>query len=177
MNGLNLIVQNFFISTRTPGVSEFFFTITSIFNASFSFAIIILLFGYLAYLVRGKKYAILFFCSITTTTALVYLLKYFFNTARPEDSFFIANGASLPSGHATISVVFFILLNYIFSRSLSNYYRRIFVFLSFLIVFLVSVSRLYLGVHWLSDVLFGVLLGMIISYFSIRFFKAYEYNL
>lgn len=177
MNGLNLIVQNFFISTRTPGVSEFFFTITSLFNVSLSLAIIIFLLGFLIYRTRGLKYTLLFWGSIAFTTVVVYSLKYFFDTARPSDSFFIAHGGSLPSGHATISVVFFILLNYIFSRSLSNYYRRIFIFLSFLIVVLVSISRLYLGVHWLSDVLFGVLLGTIISYISIRFFRAYEYKL
>ncbi len=177
MQNLNIIVQNFFVSTRTPDITEFMYLLTTVFNVSVGFVLLLLAVSFLIYRIRGLKYSVLFLSTIGFTTVTVYILKYLFNTARPLDSVFVAHGGSLPSGHATISVVFFIMLNYIFSRSLSNFHRRIFVFFSISLATLVSISRLYLGVHWLSDVLFGVLLGVCVSYLSIRLFKNYEYKL
>lgn len=177
MQGLNIFVQNFFVSTRTPDVTEFMYLLTTIFDVSMGFVLLLLAISVLIFRVRGYKYSMLFLSTIGFTTVSVYVLKYIFNTARPLDSVFIAHGGSLPSGHATISVVFFILLNYIFSRSFTNFYRRLFVTLSVVIALLVSISRLYLGVHWLSDVIFGISLGFLISYVSIKVFKRYEYSL
>ncbi len=177
MNSLNIFVQNFFVSTRTPNITEFLFLLTTVFDVSLGFVLLLIAISFLIYRVRGLKYTVLFISSICFTTVTVYVLKYVFNTPRPLDSVFIAHGGSLPSGHATISVVFFIILNYIFTRSFSSIYRKVFLAFSFVTALLVSVSRLYLGVHWLTDVLFGILLGCLISFISIKAFKKYEYSL
>jgi membrane-associated phospholipid phosphatase len=173
MYSIDTAVQDYFVSSRTPGVTDFLFPITTIFNLSFSFATIILLLGILVYRIKGIRYSYLFFGTILFSTISVYVLKYIFGIARPSDSFFIEQGASLPSGHATISTVLLILINYIFFRSFGEIYRRSLAILSAGMVLLVSLSRMYFGVHWLSDVVFGVVLGVIISYISIRIFKWY----
>lgn len=67
---------------------------------------------------------------------------------------------SFPSGHATMSVVVFGFLAYLLCRSASPGLRKGVIFLSAAVVVSIALSRLYLGVHWLSDVLGGLAFGV-----------------
>lgn len=82
-------------------------------------------------------------------------LKEFYSISRPPEELFLitATGHGFPSGHAQVSIV---LWNYIAWR-LQNYFWPI-----ILLVFLIGMSRVYLGVHYFNQVLVGWLVGFAI---------------
>ena len=93
------------------------------------------------------------------TLIIILILRLLTKMSRPDSSFieidFLAFRYSFPSGHAT--TIFLLLPLFI---SIYPKYKKIFVLFAFLMAF----SRLYIGVHYLSDIIFGILLGYSLSY-------------
>ncbi|HHD72486.1 MAG TPA: phosphatase PAP2 family protein [Epsilonproteobacteria bacterium] len=83
---------------------------------------------------------------------------------RPRPSSYIGDfhqhGYSFPSGHATMSMTFALLLFVLFYPKLSEGYQRLLVFFCLLFPVLIALSRVYLGVHYFSDILAGMTLGI-----------------
>ncbi|MCX6702102.1 MAG: phosphatase PAP2 family protein [Candidatus Zambryskibacteria bacterium] len=171
MNSIDIFVQNYFSTIRAPFLTEFMYILTSLFDVSFSFFAVVFCVALLIYIVRNLKYSLLFTVAIFFSGAFVYFLKLFFNVARPINPVITAFGQSFPSYHATVATVFFIMLMYIFDDYFSSIKRKTFNFICIVSIFLIAFSRIYLGVHWLSDVIGGIVFGGIISYISIKIFK------
>ncbi|MBK9749197.1 MAG: phosphatase PAP2 family protein [Chloroflexi bacterium] len=95
-------------------------------------------------------------------TLLNNVLKLIFARARPvfADPFVIERNFSFPSGHAMMSLIGFGLLTY-FAWSLlrTSIGRIILVFAALMLILLVGISRMTLGVHYLSDVVAGFAAG------------------
>jgi undecaprenyl-diphosphatase len=95
--------------------------------------------------------------------ALNDLLKHIFSRPRPSfaDPFLVAQNYSFPSGHAMLSLIGFGLFAYFLWHSLMHYryLRIILVFALALLVVLIGISRMTLGVHYLSDVVAGFAAG------------------
>jgi membrane-associated phospholipid phosphatase len=68
-------------------------------------------------------------------------------------------GAAFPSGHATQSAAFYAMLAIVFGTGLSFRRRAAVWSAAALVVLIVGASRIYLGAHWLTDVLAGYALG------------------
>jgi membrane-associated phospholipid phosphatase len=70
------------------------------------------------------------------------------------------HGSGFPSGHLFFSVLFLGILTYLFFSHVKNTFGRVIVLvLMILIMLLVGFSRLYLGLHWASDLLGGMVYG------------------
>ncbi len=173
MNTFDLFVQSYFSSVRTASSTEFMYIITSFFDIT-TFVMIGVCFALLVYLVRGARYAIFFSTTIVVAGGMIALLKSLFNTARPLDGVIHVLSPSFPSGHATIATVFFVTLMYIFDTYLGRFGRIMFNALCVASIFLIALSRVYLGVHWVSDVVAGIVLGALISYGSILVFAFFN---
>jgi len=174
MHSIDLSVQQFLSMSRTPAMTEFWFIFTTLFNVSLHFIVVIGCVAALVYLFRGFKYAFLFLFSLTGGSILVYVLKTSFDVNRPVDAVIHEASKSFPSGHATIATIFFGMLMFIFDRYFSRIGRIIFNSCCIAMILAVSFSRIYLGEHWLSDVLGGMVLGTFVCYVSIFLFrKAY----
>lgn len=171
MKTLDIFVQNYFSATRTPSLTEFFYVVTSTFDLSLHSFSISLFFAVLIYFRKNIKYSLFFLATLSSGAVIVYFMKVFFNVSRPANALFDVFGQSFPSYHATVSTIFFLLVIYIFSDYFNGFYRKVFNSLCVISIFLVSSSRLYLGVHWFSDVFFGVIIGAVISYLAILIFK------
>ncbi|WP_026919588.1 phosphatase PAP2 family protein [Gordonia shandongensis] len=95
---------------------------------------------------------------------LMWILKVIFSRPRPpvEDRLIDVGGASFPSGHATLSTIVYLLSAVILYRLYPSVRARA-LWLLWLPVLLaaIGVSRVYLGVHWTSDILFGWVFGLI----------------
>ena len=151
-------VNNLFRSLRTPWADRFFVAVTelggSFVNISVSAAILLLLMTS-----RCIRAGVFWAIAALGGIASVQLLKILLQLPRPVE---VYRGASLfgfPSGHTTMAVVIYGFLALILSRGRTPIVRAALFLGAFLISALIAVSRLYLGVHWLSDVLGGFLLG------------------
>ena len=90
------------------------------------------------------------------------ILKSIFRRKRPTIFVLIKQGGySFPSGHTMASVTFYGYLIYLVYKNIKNKYVKwtFIIFLS-LLIFMIAVSRIYLGVHYTSDVLGGFLLSI-----------------
>ena len=119
---------------------------------------------------RQRIYMFSFWFVLALGEGLAFLGKYIFQRERP-DLFMRAiaeNSFSFPSWHATGVVLFYGFLVYLIIRNYSSFKIKTAVSVIFvLLVALVDFSRLYLGVHYLSDVLAGNLLGFSVLILSV----------
>jgi membrane protein DedA with SNARE-associated domain/membrane-associated phospholipid phosphatase len=89
------------------------------------------------------------------------LLKYGIHRPRPLELYTGAESFSFPSGHATMAAITFGVLAVLASHAMNRWSRSLVYAVCGLIVITIAYSRIYLGVHWLSDVLGGVVFGAI----------------
>ena len=118
-------------------------------------------------LIKNKKIGVSIFSNLAIITALNQLLKNILQRPRPTEYRIIEEtGYSFPSGHSMISMAFYGYLIYLIYKYVKNKYVKwtSMVLLSILICS-IGISRIYLGVHYTSDVLGGFLIS--ISYLVI----------
>jgi len=113
----------------------------------------------------GKRHMALFmFGSVTSGLIAGAILKDAFQRPRPELVPYAAgvSGSSFPSGHSMMSAVTFLALGALMARSQKRrLLKAYFLLTAVTLTFLVGVSRVYLGVHWPSDVLAGWTAGAV----------------
>jgi undecaprenyl-diphosphatase len=100
--------------------------------------------------------------AIASGGMVVTLLKLLFARARPDVVTQLAqvSTASFPSGHAANSAVAYLTLGVLLARSQHDHgVRRYMIGAAIALSFAIGVSRVYLGVHWPSDVLGGWIVG------------------
>jgi len=115
-----------------------------------------------------------------TSTGLMFLIKFLVKRLRPSDPLLHAvNGFSFPSGHSFCSFTFFGILMYIVWKDLklNKAGKWILTSLLFFIAFTIALSRVYLHVHYASDVLAGFCLSvawLTFSYWIITAVRRYQ---
>jgi len=112
-------------------------------------------------LARMRAEALLVVTSVVGGTILSTLLKMGYNRPRPDLTTMSKQfTASFPSGHAMLSAVTFLTLGAVLSRFAPTRPLRFFTIgMAVLLTLMVGLSRLYMGVHYPSDVLAGWCLG------------------
>lgn len=116
--------------------------------------------GYLL-LIRKRALAMLTAIAVLGGVALSTILKMVFDRPRPDLGGTVqVFTASFPSGHAMLSAVTFLTLGALLTRANNERRTKVyFMTVAVLVTLLVGVSRLYLGVHYPSDVLAGWVIG------------------
>jgi len=111
---------------------------------------------------RKRKWIVPVWLSLISTVIITYILKYIINRPRPFQEGFshiiTAPSPSFPSAHSSAVFAIIPFLYILYPKG-----RIIWMTLGLVVLF----SRIYLGVHYLSDVLFGTLIGMAIATFFI----------
>lgn len=129
---------------------------------SYAFIIItVVIVGAYLLLVRKADLAALMVSAILGGMVISHLLKELFDRPRPDiDHAVRVFTASFPSGHATLSAVTFLTLAALLTRTRTRRGVKIyFVSVAVILTILTGVSRVYLGVHYPSDVLAGWCVG------------------
>ena len=145
----------------TRPLTEFFEAVTTLGNG-------IVLAGVAAiaaYLLARRRYyaeAVLMVLAYGGAQVLSFSLKLAFRRDRPffTDPLATVSTYSFPSGHATVSIAVYGALTLILLRRLTGPARVVCLAAAVLLVSLIGFSRLYLGVHFLSDVLAGFSVGL-----------------
>lgn len=119
--------------------------------------------GYLAFLLhRRVRHALILVFAVGLANASSEVLKHIYGRPRPD---LVPHGsyvysASFPSGHSTLSAAMYLTLAMLVASLERHRGAKVMVFaLAALLVLSIGVSRVYLGVHWPSDVLAGWSLG------------------
>ncbi len=127
-----------------------------------------------AFYYRGRRVsAALIVISTLGGTVLTTALKTVFQRTRPElfDSGYTASFYSFPSGHATVAVGFYGTLALLLAWRLTGFRRWAVAVLDIVLVLLIGFSRLYLGVHYPTNVLAGFLSAPLwISFIGLCYF-------
>lgn len=113
--------------------------------------------------IRNKKINIALISNLGLVILLNQVIKFIVKRPRPQVLPLVEErGYSFPSGHSMISLAFYGFLIYLIYNNIKNkkYKYALMISLSILIV-LIGISRVYLGVHYLSDVLAGFIVSII----------------
>ncbi len=154
-------VVNLMPSIRTPLQTSFFRFLTFTANSE-TVVLIVLLAGAILRFRRQRVAAALFGLLLIAEEGTAYVLKHLIGRMRPVQSLSLykEDSFSFPSGHVLRATVLFGLLSYLLYRSFKSSALRLFIVLGYIMsVALVAMSRVYLGVHYPSDVLSSVLIG------------------
>lgn len=154
------LISTFLISDFVTPIAKF---ITNFGGAIFLSIATVMLFLF----IKNKKIGLSIISNIVIITVLNQLLKRILQRPRPTEFRIVEEtGYSFPSGHSMVSMAFYGYLIYLIYRYIKNKYVKwtLITILSILIC-LIGISRIYLGVHYTSDVLGGFLLS--ISYLVI----------
>lgn len=154
----DLAVQKFFISIRT----DFFNVLISTLTHCSDTVTIILLCIVLVILPNRKKYGIPVTLAELVGLAIYKPMKHLFLRARPDVVYHLVEqgGYSFPSGHSTTSVIVYGLLFYLIRKNCKNEkLKNILSAICLILALTIAPSRLYVGVHWATDVLCGAFIG------------------
>lgn len=162
---LETIDQNileFLVSQRKEFLTVFFLLATYFGNITFVGILSSLLISYL-YLKRLTQYILPLIISVLGSTLTMFFIKNIFDRERPGSiGLYLETGYSFPSGHATIAMSLYGFLIYlIFKQNKNSIQKNLSLSIVACLILLIGLSRLYLGVHYFSDVVFGYVLGFI----------------
>lgn len=153
------VIMSFIQGLETPSLTAImkFFTLMGSFKMIALIAIIVIIFLYIV--LKHRSELILFTIVIIGARILNRFLKEFFQRTRPDFHRLIEiGGYSFPSGHAMNAMAAFGILTFLLWRHiLSRRGRTFLIVLSSLFILMTGISRIYLGVHYPSDIIAGYL--------------------
>ncbi|EDS75558.1 MAG: phosphatase PAP2 family protein [Thomasclavelia spiroformis] len=151
---IDLYVYQFLHYFKSPFMTNMFTTITHLGGFIGITAVIILIFLF------NRRFALSCLSLSVLQQILNNILKIIFKRPRPSVEHLVeVSNYSFPSGHAmAITCLYALIICYIY-RSKPNY-RNVLIILCVLVIILVNLSRVYLGVHYFSDVFAGSMLSL-----------------
>lgn len=171
-----LAYQFFIEKLRNDKLTTFMKLATKLSNPEVMFVIAFISIFFCTKLIKNKKLSLGIILNLAGITIINQILKFIFRRERPIGYRLIEmSGYSFPSGHAMVSLAFYGLLIYITKRLVKNKYLKILlIILNIAIIILIGVSRIYLGVHYLSDVLTGYSISIIYLLITTKLLNKYK---
>lgn len=116
---------------------------------------------------KQEKRVLPLLVAVLGSAGSVWILKNMFDVPRPESALYLEATPSFPSGHAALAIALygFIFLT-VYKHEHHPLQNKSLVLLGLLII-LIGASRLYLGVHYLSDVWAGYAIGLLWIYVAV----------
>ena len=175
---LDLLISNKIQSINSPVFTNVMWFVSSIGNRPLMVAIVGVT-GILLYLFKLRTEAVISTLATAGSSLSGSLIKMLVDRPRPgADHVHVSvwlSDKSYPSGHVLVFTAFFGFLFYLlFKKSKRKTGEIIPAILLILLITTIGISRIYLGVHWASDVLGGYLLGALWLMFTIRLYNSYH---
>ena len=164
MNTFDLVVSRAVQSGHTPALDMVFLAATSLGNAPSLVLATVIGAGIFLRLKRRRQAKVAYLSLVAYP--LNFIIKEVVRRPRPQADLirvvFPTPGYSLPSGHAMVGMAVYGTLAYLAWTYLLPKWRPNVIVLAVALILMVGLSRVYLGVHWPSDVLLGWLAGGLI---------------
>lgn len=167
-------VSAWFFGLRNVFADKVFLAITTLGEAVFVI-ILALIISFLLWHLHRKWQIVVMWIVIVGSELTTFIIKLSVDRPRPSDALVVESSASFPSGHATIAIAFYGFLTYMLLREIKKY-RVLTLAISIIIILAIGLSRLYLGVHYLSDVLVGYLIGVVWLVIGVKIDKLKSIN-
>ncbi len=161
ISNIDVSVANLMRETRNAPADELMTVITMMGDTVVMLALSAAIIGWLIW---HKAYRAAYAAAIAIIAAKLFEMAIKFGIQRARPSELAYSGVevfSFPSAHATMSAVIFGVLAVLVSHSMGRWGRAIVYAVCAVLVVLIGFSRVYLGAHWLSDVLAGMVFGAI----------------
>ena len=151
--GYDIVSKFFKFNVSTP-IAKF---ITNFGGAIFVISLTTILF----FVIKDKKIGISIITNLGIVTILNQIIKFIMQRPRPTEFRLIEEtGYSFPSGHSMVSLAFYGYLIYLIYKYINNkHLKRTLIIILSVLICIIGVSRIYLGVHYTSDVLGGFLIS------------------
>lgn len=107
------------------------------------------------------------FAGTILSAGAVEIFKHLSHSLRPQGFMLAQNTSSFPSGHTTMSFVIVGLISFFVAQIVSKKWRFLPYLLGGVFVSIIAFSRLYLGAHWITDIVGSLLLGLSILFLCI----------
>jgi undecaprenyl-diphosphatase len=158
---LDTFIHAWAISRRSPSATAFFALMSNI-GGPVGLGVLVAAVLIALLILRRFRWVLYLLVTVGGGVLLDTELKNYFARARPDLAEMLrqASGYSFPSGHAMGSTVVFGALSYLAFRTTNRWTGKAAVLaLGITLIIAVSLSRVYLGVHWISDVVAGITAG------------------
>ena len=151
--GYDIVSKFFKFNVSTP-IAKF---TTNFGGAIFVISLTTILF----FVIKDKKIGISIITNLGIVTILNQIIKFIMQRPRPTEFRIIEEtGYSFPSGHSMVSLAFYGYLIYLIYKYINNkHLKRTLIIILSVLICIIGVSRIYLGVHYTSDVLGGFLIS------------------
>lgn len=170
MKSFDSSIYNFLINLRSKSMDTFMKTITK-FGNTMSVIIILAIFVFILKKDDGYLLVMNTICVVSANQVLKHIIR----RPRPDHLRLVKEkGFSFPSGHSMVSIALYGILIYIVNKNIKNKTLKIILIslLSLLILF-IGLSRIYVGVHYPSDVLSGYILATVITILVIDYYNTH----
>ncbi len=157
--GIDSAVLEGLQALRTPWADHLMVVFTGLADLEAILPLFLAVLGYLLWR-RHRLAALHWLAAGAFCLVAVPLLKHGFGVSRPDVIAGAAGSYAFPSGHTLWAVVIYGYLSVVVARAAPARWRWLPYSLAAMLVLAVALSRLYLGVHWLSDVLGSITLGL-----------------
>lgn len=161
--------QNMMLNIRTDKLNDVMVIVTNIGSSYTLIAISFLL----LFLLKNKKNSLFILVNLICSFLSSQAFKFIIRRDRPSTSGLVDTvGYSYPSGHTMVSICFFGFITYLLIKKCNSNSKKVLISLLFFVtVFFIGFSRIYLGAHYFTDVIAGILLSVIYLYLFIKFFN------
>lgn len=163
-----------FISNH-EGLKQYAIFITSIGNKN-TYIFLCALLAISFFFIKRKKLVLFILFTFIFSVVANSLIKDVFERERPDLLHLVhASGFSFPSGHAMNSIVFFGFMAYFFCGVVQKHWQKGIIIAGFTaLILLIAISRVAVGVHYVSDISAGLCVGLVILCFSIFIYEGTE---
>ena len=159
INTFDKLVETYILNIRNDKMTNIMITITNI-SSAYSLIVISIL---LLVIIKKKKIPLAIMINLISVFLISQLAKIIIRRPRPSGINLVeASGFSYPSGHSMVSMAYFGYIAYLIYNHLDHKLSKAILIITLIITSItIGFSRIYLGVHYLSDVIAGFLLSII----------------